>query len=198
MTRGLSAPAAERNREPIAQVLERVLPEHGVVLELASGTGQHAVHFAARLPGLVWQPSDVDPIALASIGAWVDEAALRNLRGPLAIDVRSQTWPIDRTDAVVCINMLHISEWECCDAVFSGAARLGASVVALYGPYRIRGRPTAASNEQFDRSLRDSNPAWGVRRLADVEAVALEHGYALDEIVDMPANNVTVVFRRGD
>jgi hypothetical protein len=194
ISRRLSAPAAERNREPIAAVLVRALPATGLVLEVASGTGQHVIHFARRMPGLIWQPSDIEPNALESTRAWSDEAALANVRVPVELDVRAERWPVERVDAVVCINMIHISEWACCESLFRGAHRAGARVVVLYGPYQIEGRTTAPSNLAFDRSLRKSNPEWGVRWLHDVEAAAARCGFQLTEIVDMPANNVTVVF----
>ena len=171
----LSAPAAERNRGPILDVLRRVLPASGCVLEIASGTGQHAVHFAQALPGLHWQPSDPDAQARRSIAAWVAHAGLANVAGPLAFDVRDAC-PVDTLDAIVCINMIHISPWACTDALFAGASRLlrPGGVLFLYGPYRREGRHTAPSNEAFDLQLRGRDPSWGVRDLQTVVALGLD------------------------
>jgi SAM-dependent methyltransferase len=193
-----SAPAAERNKEPILTVLRRVLPQRGLVLEVASGTGQHVVHFAAALPGLAWQPSDPDPAMRASIGAWIARTGLPNIRPPLDFDVRSPDWGIDRADAIVCINMVHIAPWAATLHLAAGAARLvsPAGVLFLYGPYRRFGRHTAPSNEAFNADLERRNPEWGVRDLEAVADVAAGHGFALEEVVPMPANNFSVVFRR--
>lgn len=186
------APAAERNAAPILAVLDRVLPDSGLVLEIASGTGQHAVYMARALPGIEWQPSDPDPAARASIAAWRDEAALPNLLPPIDLDV-SAPWPIDRADALVCINMLHISPWSAAEALFAGAARIlpPGGILYTYGPYRIDGA-TAPSNDAFDASLRARNPAWGVREVRDLERIASR--FALTEIVAMPANNHSLVW----
>ncbi|WP_246792087.1 DUF938 domain-containing protein [Burkholderia perseverans] len=197
----LHAPAAERNREPILAVLREVLPEAGTVLEIASGTGQHAEYFAAALPQLVWQPTDPDPQALASIAVRVADAALPNLRAPLPLDVRAERWPLDGTsglDAVVCINMIHISPWEAGRALIDGVAqRLNpGGVLVLYGPYRRNGAHTAPSNEAFDAQLRQRDAAWGVRDLEAVDALAQAAGFDAAQVVEMPANNLCVVFRR--
>ncbi len=191
--------AAERNKAPILDVLQRVLPRAGTVLEIASGTGQHAVHFARALPELVWQPSDSDGRALAWIESLVDASALANARMPIRLDVHEQPWPIRNVDAAVCINMIHISPWTATEALFHGAGSVlvGAGPLVLYGPYRRDGRHTAPSNEAFDADLRTRNAEWGVRDLGEVEAEAGKWGFALDEVVEMPANNLTVVFRRG-
>jgi SAM-dependent methyltransferase len=188
------SPAAERNAEPILAVLRRVLPSQGVILEIASGTGQHAVHMARALPGIEWQPSDPQAQARASIAAWRAEAALANLRAPIALDV-VQPWPIDHADAIVCMNMLHISPWAAAEALFAGAARVlaPAAVLYTYGPYLIDGA-TAPSNLAFDASLRGRNPAWGVREVRDLERIA--GGFTLDEIIAMPANNHSLVWKR--
>ncbi len=186
------APATARNREAIREVLARALPGTGEVLELASGSGEHAVHFAAAFPQLAWQPTDPDPTALASIAAWRAEAGLANLRAPIALDAASATWPIAHADAIVCINMVHISPWASTLGLFSGAARLGVPVVVLYGPYLVDG-DTAPSNREFDGWLRGRDARWGVRELREVEAAAT--GFALAEIVAMPANNLSLVFR---
>ena len=193
-----SAPAALRNREPILGVLARVLPATGLVLEVASGSGEHALYFASQLPSLVWQPSDPDAGNRASIAAWRDEAALANLRPPLALDATAPDWPLARADAMVNINMIHIAPWAACLGLMAGAARLlpaGAPLV-LYGPFRRGGRHTAASNEAFDAMLRAEDAAWGVRDLDEVARVAAAAGLPLDDIVDMPSNNLCLVFRR--
>lgn len=190
------APATERNRLPILDVLRRVLPATGTVLEVASGTGQHAVFLAQALPGLVWQPSDPDPELRASIAAWRAAAGPANLRDPLALDAADAGWPVERADAVVCINMIHIAPWEAALGLFAGAARLlgaGAPLV-LYGPFRQDGRHTSPGNAAFDDGLKARNPAWGVRDLGEVERAAT--GFALAETIGMPANNLTVVLRR--
>lgn len=192
------APAAERNRAPILAVLERVLPTSGTVLEIASGTGQHAVFFAEHLPALRWQPSDASPDALQSIESWVAEAARANLLQPLTLDVSSRVWPIDHADAALCINMIHISAWESSEALFEGAERIlseGAPLIT-YGPYRVRGEHTAPSNAAFDESLRSRNPRWGVRDIDALEVLARGAGFVLEERVAMPANNMTLVWRR--
>jgi hypothetical protein len=193
-----SAPA-ERNKGPILEVLVRHLPASGTVLEIASGTGQHAVHFAAALPDLVWQPSDVDPAALPAIEARRERAGLANVLPPLALDVREQPWPIERADAMVCCNMIHIAPWQAALGLLAGAqAVLGApeAPLCLYGPYRRGGRHTAPSNAAFDASLRQRNPEWGVRDLEEVVAVAERQGFRLADLVPMPANNFTLVLRR--
>lgn len=193
-----SAPAALRNRDPIAAVLRQVLPERGTILEIASGTGEHAVHFAGLFPHLLWQPSDPDPEALASIAAWRAEADLPNLLDPLRLDAAAVPWPTEGADAVLCINMVHISPWAATVGLLRGAARVlptGAPLI-LYGPYRRKGVPTAPSNAAFDDSLRARNPDWGLRDLDAVEAEALGNGLRLERVTEMPANNVTVLFRR--
>ncbi|WP_082720980.1 DUF938 domain-containing protein [Burkholderia sp. ABCPW 14] len=192
------APATERNREPILDVLKRVLPARGIVLEIASGTGQHAVRFAAALPDLVWQPTDTEAAARASIAAWAADAALPNLRAPLALDVCVEPWPLAAADAIVCINMIHIAPWAAACALFDGAARVlpDGGVLYLYGPYRRGGAHTAESNAQFDAQLRSRDPAWGVRDLEAVAELGRAAGLTLDEIAEMPANNLSVVFRK--
>lgn len=192
-----SPPAAERNAEPILAVLRRVLPARGLVLEIASGSGYHAGVFARALPALTWQPTDRDPDGLASIAAWVEEAALPGLRPPLLLDVTAP-WPVEHADAVLCINMIHIAPWTSALALLEGAARVlpaGAPLVT-YGPYRFDGVFTAPSNADFDASLRGRDPAWGVRDVADLRREAAARGLALEEEVAMPANNHTLIFRR--
>ncbi|WP_054932538.1 DUF938 domain-containing protein [Paraburkholderia caribensis] len=192
------APSAERNREPILAVLERVLPATGTVLEIASGTGQHAIHFAAALPDLVWQPSDLDGEARASIAAWTAHSGLTNVRPPLAIDVRDASWGIEAAAAIVCINMIHISPWASAQGLIGGAGRLlgPGGVLFLYGPYRRGGAHTAPTNAAFDDQLQRRNPAWGVRNMEDVVALAEAAGFDADEPIAMPANNFSLVFRK--
>jgi SAM-dependent methyltransferase len=192
------APSAERNREPILAVLERVLPATGTVLEIASGTGQHAIHFAAALPHLVWQPSDLDDEARASIAAWTAHSGLANVRPPLALDVRDASWGIESAAAIVCINMIHISPWASALALIGGAGRLlgPGGVLFLYGPYRRGGVHTAPTNAAFDEQLQRRNPAWGVRNMEDVMALADAAGFDAEDPVEMPANNFSLVFRK--
>jgi SAM-dependent methyltransferase len=192
------APSAERNREPLLPVLREVLPARGTVLEVASGTGQHAVFFARAFPELEWRPTDLEPENLESIEAWRMDEGTPNLRSPLLLDASAPTWPVESADALVCINMVHISPWEATRGLLRGAARVltpGGPLV-LYGAYFIEGRPTAPSNLAFDASLRERNPAWGVRELGAVAAEARMHGLELERVVDMPSNNFTVVFRQ--
>jgi SAM-dependent methyltransferase len=189
------SPSAARNRGPILDVLRRVLPAEGLVLEIASGTGEHVIHFAQHLPGLVWQPSDADADSMASIEAWRAAARLANVRPALALDVLAEPWPVQQADAIVCINMIHISPWTATEALLRGAARTlrPGGVLYLYGPYRRRGRPTAPSNEAFDADLRRRDPEWGLRELEAVADAAARRGLRLRETVDMPANNLSVV-----
>lgn len=191
------APATERNREPIAALLREMLPERGTLLEIASGTGEHAVYFAGCFPALRWQPTDPDPEALASIQAWRDDFGPENLLEPLRLDAAAEPWPVASADAILCVNMVHISPWAATEGLMRGAGRLlspGAPLV-LYGPYRRAGVPTAPSNEAFDESLRARNPEWGLRDLGEVEAEAGRHGLRLERVAEMPANNLTLVFR---
>ncbi|MCZ4341769.1 DUF938 domain-containing protein [Sphingomonadaceae bacterium G21617-S1] len=192
------APATERNREPIAAILRDVLPASGTVLEVASGTGEHAIHFARGFPALTWQPSDPDPAALASIRAWAEAARLPNLRPPLLLDASTPEWPVDHADAMLCINMVHISPWEATVGLMTGAAKLlpvGRPLV-LYGPYIQQGVETAPSNLAFDESLRARDSRWGLRQLEDVAALAQSLGLDLEAVHSMPANNLAVVLRR--
>jgi hypothetical protein len=194
----LTAPAVARNRDPILAVLRDVLPAAGIVLEIASGSGEHAVHFAAALPHLAWQPSDPDAQARGSIAAHAARAGLANLLPPLELDASAPVWPVTRADALVSINMIHIAPWRATQGLMAGAARLlsAGSPLYLYGPYREHGRHTAPSNAAFDASLQARNPAWGVRDLDAVVALAAEHGLTLQHTVAMPANNLSVIFRR--
>jgi hypothetical protein len=192
------SPAAERNKDPIAAVLARQLPCEGLVLEIASGTGQHALHFARRFPSLAWQPTDPDEWNRASIDAWAHGAGLCNLRAALDLDVHRRPWPAAMAAAVICINMIHIAPWSATPALCAGAAEQlpPGGLLYLYGPYRVGGRHTAPGNEEFDVALRARDPAWGVRDLETVVDVARRAGFALQETVAMPANNLSVVLRR--
>jgi hypothetical protein len=187
-----------RNAEPIAEVLRNILPARGLILEIASGTGEHVLHFARIFPQLLWQPSDPDPAALRSIHAWRAEAELPNLLPPLSLDVRAAEWPVAEADAILAINMVHISPWAATLGLMRGAGRLLASgaPLYLYGAYRQASVETAPSNEAFDGWLKAQNPEWGVRNLEDVAAEADRHGLALDTVAPMPANNLSVVFRK--
>jgi SAM-dependent methyltransferase len=191
------APATARNREAIREILARELPGSGTVLEIASGSGEHAVHFAGAFPYLSWQPSDPSEAALASIVAWCAEAQLPNLRAPIALDVVAEPWPVARADAITCINMVHIAPWEATLCLFAGAARVlsPGALLYLYGPYRFGGAFTALSNADFDRALRERDPRWGVRDVDDLVIAACTHGFALRDTVAMPANNHSLVFR---
>jgi hypothetical protein len=195
------SPAAERNKEPILDVLRQVLPAQGSALEIASGTGQHVAWFAAALPGWTWQPTDFDESAFSSIEAHVAQAGLTNVRAPMRLDVTAAQWPVAGLlfDAIYCANMLHISPWPTCAGLMAGAARHLAAqgVLATYGPYLEDGVPTAPGNLQFDISLRARDPAWGIRRLEEVKREAERAGLALRERHAMPANNLLLVFDRG-
>lgn len=192
------APSAARNRDPILDVLRGRLPARGVVLEAASGSGEHTVHFAQAFPGLVFQPSDPDLQARASIDAWAAAAGLPNIRPAIALDATAQPWPIEAANAVLCINMIHIAPWEAAVGLVRGAAVLlePGGLLYLYGPYRRDGRHTALSNEAFDRSLRGRNPAWGIRDLEAVAELAAAHGFGPPAIEQMPANNLSLIFSK--
>lgn len=192
------APAAARNREPILQVLRSWLPGQGRLLEIASGTGEHALHFAAAFPLLEWQPTDPDPAARASIDAWAAEAGTPNLRPALDLDVLAPEWPVDRADAVLAINLVHISPPEVPRALLAGAARLlgpGAPLI-LYGPWRVRGEPLAPSNLAFDKALKERDPRFGLRDLSAFAAEARTAGFTFAERRQMPANNLMLRFER--
>lgn len=193
------APATLRNRDAIAAVLTEWLPVAGTVLEVASGSGEHVVHFAAAFPALAWQPSDPDPDALASIAAWSTEAGLENVAPPVRLDAAAPDWPVTAADALLCINMVHISPWAATLGLFAGAARLlpaGAPLI-LYGPYLEAGVPTAPSNADFDASLRARDPEWGLRDLDTVKAAASDAGLVFVQRRAMPANNLMLLFRHG-
>lgn len=193
------APATTRNSEPIAEVLAQELPGTGSVLEIASGTGEHAVFFARRFPALRWLPSDPDLDALDSIGAWAEEAGLANLAAPMLLDARDPHWPVAEADAILCINMVHISPWVATEGLFAGAARLlgeGAPLV-LYGPYIEDAVETAPSNLEFDASLQARNAEWGLREVSRLDRLASESGFVRTARHEMPANNLTLVYRKG-
>jgi len=191
------SPSCERNRDPILDVLRRVLPARGAVLEIAAGSGQHAVHFSAALPHLTWQPTDPTEAALASIEAWREDAK-ENLLPARRLDVTDDPWPVSRADAVVCCNMIHIAPWSACEALLRGAARAlpPGGVLYLYGPFKRGGVHTAPSNEAFDAWLKAKDPSYGVRDLEAVIEAAAAQGFVLREVVEMPANNLSVVFAR--
>lgn len=195
----LDYPATSRNRDAILQVLTRELPRSGLVLEIASGSGQHAAYFARHLPGVTWQPSSREPEERASIAAYRADGGPANLAEPLALDVHDDPWPVASADAVVCINMIHISPWEATIALFRGASErlLSERPLLTYGPYRFSGRHVSESNERFDASLRMRDPRWGVRDIDDLQALAARTGFCLAATHAMPANNHVLVWRRG-
>lgn len=192
------APACLRNRDPILGVLKRVLPESGLVLEIASGSGEHASYFAPRLPHLKWQPSAPWQESRASIRAWAEEAEADNLLNPLDLDVLVDPWPVETADAMVCTNMIHIFPWAVTEALMAGAGRTlsPGGILYLYGPYMVDGEHTAPSNQAFDEDLKSRDPAWGIRDMADVIGEADKNGLDHLESVAMPANNFSVIFKR--
>jgi SAM-dependent methyltransferase len=187
--------SAERNKEPILALLKRILPHTGVVLEIGSGTGQHVAHFAKAFPELTWQPSDPDAVFRESIRSWVGLESLGNVCAPVDLDVCSFPWPVTHADVVLCINMIHVAPWAATEALLTGAkgVLIRGGVLFLYGPFRRFGRHTAPSNEAFDVQLRASDPAWGLRDLEAVVELAGTTGFELAEVVEMPANNFSVV-----
>ncbi len=198
------APATERNREYILKVLLKVLPQDGTILEIASGTGEHAVFFAPQISPRIWQPSDPNPILRDSINAWREHSPANNLHPPLDIDARKLVWPVEQEKAIapitaiVNINMIHISPWEACLGLMSGAGRVLPSkgILYLYGPFKRKGQHTAPSNASFDLSLRSQNREWGVRDLERVIEIASKEGLKFLEVIEMPANNLSVIFQR--
>ena len=193
------APATERNRDAILAVLERSLPPQGLILEIASGTGQHADFFAPRLAPRRWQPTDVDPEALASIAGYRSFAGnCPTFLPPVALDVSAPEWPLRSAAAVVAINLIHVAPWSATERLLAGAARVlpDEGVLYLYGPFKRKGQHTAPSNQRFDAMLQDEDPAWGVRDLSDVVATAGRNGLTLSEVVEMPANNLSVVLTK--
>ncbi len=197
-------PAAERNREPILRALQQILPPQGLALEIASGTGQHVAHFAAGLPGWVWQPSDAQPDAFDSIRGWCAQAGVRQVKAPIQLNVMTSPWPcVDRPfkpsfDAIFCANMLHIAPWATCAALMQGAARhlTPAGRLLVYGPFLEPGTPTSPGNQDFDQSLRQRDPSWGIRQLDDVAQEASRAGLRLHQRIEMPTNNLLLVFVR--
>jgi SAM-dependent methyltransferase len=194
----LYAPATARNRAPILDVLRRRLPSRGLVLEVASGSGEHVVHFAQAFPQLLFQPSDPDPDARASIDAWRAALGLTNVRPSIALDTTAETWSVGAADAVLCINMVHIAPWAAAEGLVRGAGRVltPGGVLYLYGPYKRGGRHTAPSNAAFDASLRAQNPEWGVRDLEAVTALVEAAGFGQPIIEQMPANNLSLIFAK--
>ncbi len=210
---GQYAPATQRNREPILEVLLEVLPPTGTVLEVSSGTGEHAVFFAPRLHPRHWIPSDPNPVARASISAWRQHCPTDNLYPPIALDARAPVWEVEQHElpkqlhdldlklhpiaAIVNINMIHIAPESACLGLIAGAKRIlpPGGILYLYGPFKQGGKHTAKSNVAFDQSLRAQNPEWGVRDLDDVVAVAQAHNLSLAKIYTMPANNLSVIFQ---
>jgi hypothetical protein len=193
-----SAPAAMRNREPILLVLRDYLPRSAFVLEIASGTGEHAAWFSRALSELTWQPTDRDKEALQSIAAWRDLTELPNLLPPLYLDAAADSWPVAQADAVVAINMVHITPWTTTQGLITGAARVltPSGLLFLYGPFSDGGVHTAISNASFDADLRARDPSWGVRDLNELGTLASQHGFSAPERIVMPANNLSVVFHR--
>ena len=193
-----SAPAALRNREPIAEVLAEWLPERGLVLEIASGSGEPALFVAERFPALEWQPTDPDPGALESIAAWRDGALMPNLREPVRLDAGASGWPVERADAVLCINMAHISPWQASLGLLGGAARLrpDGGPLILYGPWLWDEVTTAPSNLEFDGDLKRRDPRWGLRRIEDFAVAARPMHIELEQVRAMPANNFMLLLRR--
>lgn len=194
-----TSPSTARNRDPILEVLRPRLPSRGLVLEVAAGAGEHAAYFAAAFPDLQWRPTDPDPQALASIAAWRDHAGLVNLLPPLQLDAADpDAWPVHRADVLVNINMVHISPWAATQGLMAGAGRVlpAGGLLYLYGPYIEADVDTAPSNLAFDASLRSRNPAWGIRRLDTVTVLATHEGLQLVERIPMPANNLSLIFRK--
>jgi SAM-dependent methyltransferase len=194
---GLHAAATERNRGPILEVLRGVLPASGLVLEIASGTGEHAAFLAPAFPELRWQPSDASERMLASIRSWSAAAQAGNLAGPVLLDVEREPWPVAKADAILNINMVHIAPWSAAEALFRGAARRlpPGGLLFLYGPFTRGGQHTAESNQRFDERLRNEDPRWGVRDIDDLQSLASSVGFGAAQIVPMPANNFSLVFR---
>jgi hypothetical protein len=191
------APATERNRGPIAAVLRGILPPSGLILEVASGTGEHIIHFAQSFPHLQFQPSDADPVGLASIEAWRADSKASNVNAPLLLDAAAGDWPIESVQAIMCINMVHIAPWEAAVGLFAGARRIldSAAPLYLYGPFTRGDLTTSQSNLAFDASLKERNPLWGLRSLEDVVKLAGRHDFVLEQVIEMPAHNLSLIFR---
>lgn len=199
-----NAPATQRNKEPIIKVLKECLPDHGTILEVASGTGQHTIYFIEHLPNHYWQPSDPDEANRKSISAWWWDVQLNNILPPLDLNTQDEHWSVEKIDlplpvsSIVCINMIHIAPWEATIGLMQGAARIlpKEGILYLYGPYKVDGKHTAPSNELFDISLRSQNSKWGIRNLTTVTDLAQKNGLEFVKTVDMPANNLSVIFRK--
>lgn len=192
------APATQRNRDAIADILRDILPSKGRALEIASGTGEHIVHFAQQFPDISWQPSDPDGNALKSIAAWSDESEAENILPPIQIDAASAQWGAERPDFILCINMVHIAPWAAAIGLMAGAAAIlpENGLLYLYGPYKEEGVPLAPSNANFDQSLKSRNPDWGLRLLSDMKQLGQQHGLQLKERIEMPANNLSLIFQK--
>lgn len=192
------APSALRNRSPLLEVLRPRLPDAGMLVEIAAGSGEHAVFFAPHFPGLTWCPTDADPAAVDSIAAWIKATPAPNLGPPLRLDVNHKTWPFSRADVILCVNMIHIAPWSATEGLMRGAGRIlsPGGLLITYGPYKRGGIHTAASNEAFEEWLKAQNPAFGVRDLEAVAAAAAAEGLSALEVIEMPANNFTLVFRK--
>jgi hypothetical protein len=192
------APATVRNRDFILDALRDVLPTTGVILEIASRSGEHVVYFARNLPSLAFQPSDPEPEALLSVAAWVKAAQVTNVRVPIVLAASQSTWPLASADGIICINMIHISPWDATVGLIRSAAAIlpRGSPLYLYSPYKRKGFATAPSNQAFDQNLRDRNPTWGLRDLEAVAAIAQSTGFSVPAVTEMPANNLSIVFRR--
>ncbi len=198
MSQQLTWPASERNKQPILEVLKTILPSRGLVLEIGSGTGQHTAYFSANFPSLTWQSSDMEPAHRDSISAWIQESGVDNAPEPLDLDTRATPWPVTAADAIININMLHVTPWSSCSSLFAGAGPVLAAgaPLFLYGPFMRGGQHTSDGNVIFDADLRRQNPEWGVRDLDHVEAAAEDNGFVIRDIIDMPANNFSVIFEQ--
>jgi len=193
-----SAPHVARTARPIAEVLRRILPKRGLVLEIASGSGEHALHFAREFPHLLFQPTDADRVALRSVDAWRSAEGAPNLLAPVPLDAASDSWPVEQADAILCINMLHISPWAATEGLMRGSERVlpSGAPLYIYGAFLQHGVEPAESNSAFDRSLKARNPEWGVRTVEEVVEAAARHSLSFEELVAMPANNFSLVLRR--
>ncbi len=192
------APATTRNSAAIAEVLAKELPATGTVLEIASGSGEHALYFARAFPQIIWQPTDFDSEALESIAEWRAEAGLSNIAAPFQLDAGASRWPVEAADAIFCCNMIHISPWSATKGLFAGAERVlpSSGKLILYGPFLESDVETALSNLQFDQSLKGRNPAWGLRQLKDLDTLAALHRMKRAQRYTMPANNLTLVYQK--
>lgn len=196
-TERLQWPAPKRNKQPILEILDRVLPKQGTILEIGAGSGEHTATFAGHFADVTWQATDPEEEHRLSVQAWIDHAGITNALPPLELDTRRQPWPVAQADAVLCINMIHISPWDSCLGLFAGASEIlsPGGIVYLYGPFSIDGAHTAPSNATFDQSLKSRDPAWGVRDVGAVTAVAEAQHFRLIQQVEMPSNNLSLVFQ---